>query len=558
MMDKNMNETPERTELDRIPDPALSSESDAAKTKKAKKQRLGDGRRFRYGAAATVLTVVVVIAAILLNLLVDRLEARYPLTLDLTEQQLLTLSEESRAIAKAVKDDVQITVCYNRSYFESPNTGYPEIDNICKQFYAALREYRSLSGGKVSYEFVDLTAEPIKAAKLSQYNVSNGSILFVCGERSALTTLDNLYSFDDNYQYYLYGYASEYQFDSLVEKALATNIQKVTNGALTTVTLLTGHGEDEKVVSAVSDLLKSNGYDVLTLDITTQATFDESSSVAILPAPSTDYADDELKKLRAWTENGGRYDRHLAYIVDYYHFLPTLSEFFSDNYGIEVTSNWVVETAPTRMFGIYTQYAYGDVATTDFTSADDTWVKSPITFQLLTHWDDDREASRYTQSVVTFPQSAELIDLNTYLAFEEAQNADASDASEPDEAVENPLDQKPAASYPITGMAYSVTKKTVDGKLTQSNALVCGSSGYFSLYLTDAAVSNEETFLSVFNGLIGNEDAVQISSKSVAAEKVDFGSDAVKKGVGLGVFTIGLPVVMLIIALVVFLRRKNL
>ena len=533
----------------------------AEKPKKTKKVQLRDGRRFRYGATATVLTVVVVIAAILLNLLVDRLEARYPLTPDLTELQLLSLSDESKTIARNVKGDVKITVCYDQSYFESPNTGYDEVDNICKQFYSALQEYRSLSGGKVTYDFVNLTEDPIKAAELSSYNVGNGDILFVCGDRSAITALDGLYYCDDNYQYHLYGYDVEYQFDSLVEKVLATNIQKVTNASLMPVTMLTGHGEDEKVITAVSDLLKANGYDVLTLDITTMDKFDETTTMAILPAPSTDYTTDELKTLRTWAENGGRYDHQLTYIVDYYHFLPNLSEFFKDNYGIEVTANWVVETSPSRMFSYYTQYIYGDVATTDFTSVDDTWVKSPLSFQLLTHWDEDNSLSKYVQSVVTFPDSTELIDLNTYLDFVEEQEAsDVSDSGlgENLEENSNPFDQKPAASYPVIGMAYSVTKKTVDGKDVQSNALVCGSSGYFSLFLTDAATSNEKTFLSVFNGLLGNEDAVQISNKSVVPEKVDFGSDATKKALGLGVFTVGLPLVMLIIALVVFLRRKNL
>ena len=557
MADKNLNETqtPE-TNLE-VSEPASAvTAAKAKKPKKAKKEKFGDGRKFRYGATATLLTVVVVIAAILLNVLVDRVETRFPLTLDMTEQQLLTLSDESKTIAKGIRDDVKITVCYDRSYFESPNTGYAEIDNICKQFYAALQQYQTLSGGKLTYEFVNLTEEPIKAAELASYEVSNGSILFVCGDRSAITTLDNLYSYDDNYQYYLYGYASEYEFESLVEKVMATNILKVTNGALTAVTLLTGHGEDDRVVSALTSLLQRNGYDVLTLDITTMDEFDESSSMAILPAPSTDYTAGELKSLRDWAENGGRYDHHLTYIVDYYHYLPNLSEFFKDNYGIEVTSNWVVETSTSRLFYYISQYAYGDVATTDFTKTEDTWVKSPLTFQLLTHWDADKSLSRYVQSVVTFPESAQLIDLNVYLDYLAEQ--EASDVSEPEEEGDNPLGQKDADSYPITGMAYSVTKKTVDGKAVESNALVCGSSGYFSLYLSDAAVSNEETFLNVFNGLLGNENAVIISNKSVVPEKVDFGSDAVKKAVGLGVFTIGLPVVMLIIALVVFLRRKNL
>ena len=532
-----------------------------------KKQKLGDGRRLRYGATATVLTVVVVVAAILLNLLIDRIEARYPLTPDLTDLKILSLSEESRQVAKSVKDDVTITVCYDQATFESPNTGNDEIDNVCKQFYAALQEYRSLSGGKISYEFVNLTEDPLKAAELSKYDVGNGSILFVCGDRSAISSIGNLYQYDDNYQYYLYyleyGMADaarsiEYSFESLVEKVLATNILKVTSDSLTTVTILTGHGEDENVIAVLANLLQMNGYDVMTHNITTMDEFDESSTVAILPAPSTDYTEDELKRLRTWVENDGRYDHHLVYIVHYYHFLPNLSEFFSDNFGIEVTSNWVVETSLSRTFDRYGQYTYGDVAATDFTSASEKSIKSPFCFQLLTHWEEDTSAARYTQAVVTFPQSAQILDIGT-LATTSA-STEVSDASEPEGTDTNngSYEQKNADSYPICGMAYSVTKKTVDGELTQSNALVCGSSGYFYLFLNDAAVKNEDAFLSVFNGLVGNEDAIQVSNKSVAPEKVDFGSESTKKTVGLGVFTIGLPVLMLIIALVVFLRRKNL
>ena len=49
-----------------------------------------------------------------------------------------------------------------------------------------------------------------------------------------------------------------------------------------------------------------------------------------------------------------------------------------------------------------------------------------------------------------------------------------------------------------------------------------------------------------------------ISSKSLIAETADFGSSATKSFWGIGVFTIGLPVVLLVVGLVIFLKRRHL
>lgn len=532
----------------------VSAEETVSTENKKERKSLFASRKFRYGSTATIFTIVVIVAAILLNIVVGVLDEKFPLNLDLTNNKILTLSKECTDYAKQIKDDIKITICSDENSFSSPNTGVKEMDGVLQQYYYAIQQYKKLSKGKVTYKFVDLTTDVTASAELTQYNLSTGSILYQCGKRYSVSAITDLCSYDENFntymQYMNYGqkYEGEYSFNSLVEKSLVLNINKITGASLKPVTILTGHDEDQDLISTLTTLFENNGYEVKTTDITTVEKWDESSNFAVIPAPLTDYSSEELKTLRDWTLNDGKYDHQLMYVIDYTKFLPNLAEFFNDNYGIEPTANWVVETSSSRLFNFYVQYTYGDVADTDYTSSSDKWVKSPVTYQLINHWTDNAEESKYNKSVITFPETAQLLDVNAYTEYSKAQ----------EKGEEYDLKQENADSYPITGMAYSVHAQTVDGKTVYSNALVCGSSMYFTGYLNDSATSNEDTFMSVFNGLAGNENNVAIASKSMVTASFDFGSEAAKKGLGLGLFTIGLPLCLLVICFVVFLRRKNL
>ena len=58
-----------------------------------------DHRKLRYGTIATVMSVVVIAAVVLFNVVVGVLDDRFPLTLDMTKDSLFTLSEQSQVIA---------------------------------------------------------------------------------------------------------------------------------------------------------------------------------------------------------------------------------------------------------------------------------------------------------------------------------------------------------------------------------------------------------------------------------------------------------------------------
>ncbi len=498
---------------------------------KPEKSKKAPNRKLRYGTTATALTVIVVAGVILFNVVMSVLADRYPLRLDLTADKIFTLSDESVAVAESVTQDVNIIVYMDEEMFKNPSTSYTEMNNLLTQFYEALRQYNAKSDGHVTYSFANLTLDPGLASKYEDYQVTDGSILFECGERVSVVSIDDMYTYDEYYYYYGSG-----TFESNVEKVLAANVLKVTGSNVTVVTMFTGHGEDSTVLSSIQNLLELNGYTVKTHDITTVADFDEESTIAVIPAPSADYTAEEVARLREWMDNNGARGRDLLFVPDFNVTYTNLGEYISDDYGIEVTRNMVVETDYSNLFAYYPYMTYADVADSDYTSSSDLRVNAPYTLQLKLNGNNGTEAV----SVFTFPESAELWDLTA--AADEDADTETNDPVKADE-------------YPIVGMAYSTLADSGDAE--DSHVLVCGSIGYFS-YLSSTSTSNEETFLNTFNGLTGYTAGVTISSKSLIAETADFGSSATKSFLGIGVFTIGLPAVLLVVGLVVFLKRRHL
>ena len=63
--------------------------------------------------------------------------------------------------------------------------------------------------------------------------------------------------------------------------------------------------------------------------------------------------------------------------------------------------------------------------------------------------------------------------------------------------------------------------------------------------------------MGVFNGMTGSEDNIMVSSKPVNQSTITYESGT-QQWIGLGLFTIALPLAALLIGLIVFLRRRHL
>lgn len=111
---------------------------------------------------ATAVTAVVTVLVVVLNVVVSLLADRFPINIDLTQNKLFSLSDNSVEIAKSINKDVQVIVFGSEDLYKNPNMGsdYYQVEALYKEIYKALQQYTSYSGGKVSVKYEDSQPEP--------------------------------------------------------------------------------------------------------------------------------------------------------------------------------------------------------------------------------------------------------------------------------------------------------------------------------------------------------------------------------------------------------------
>ena len=535
----------EANETEEANDSAESEETDdkdGDNKPKRKAKVKKDRRKLRYGGMSAGLTAAVVAVFVVFNVIAGILYDRFPLSVDLTKENLYTLSDESKDMAKAIKQDVEIVVFGEESMFSSPSVGTEEINTVLKQVHEFGEMYQTISGGKIKIKYVDLTKDPTQEAKYSSYEVEGGDILFICDKRSQKANLQSLFSYDEQTYMYYQQYAD---VKSLVEQVFTTKISMVAGGNAPIATILTGHEEDTSTVSSLKSMFAEQGFITEELNFTGSNTFNKDSTLAIIAAPAKDYSEDEVKRLSSWLKNDSKYGRNVFVLVNYAAECPNLYEFLNVEYGIEVTNNLVVETDNDNIFQSQKFYPYANIGSSDFTKdLDGKRVLLPGVRQILTNKENSTNNSIYNVDIVTLPESARLIDLKEFLA--------QTDASKE-------LTEKKASEYPVIAMAYA-TAWAYDNESSEtvsSNVLVSGSFMMVNdQVMSMATVYNKQTIMGLLNGFTGNTNTVTVASQSLEQEALEF--TTAQENLYWFVFVLFIPVALLVTCLVVFLRRRRL
>lgn len=538
-LEEFLSEDEEPAEGEEGQEETAEAPEDGKKNKKKAKKANKTGKRFnsrrlRYGGMATAVTAAVVALVIVLNVVVDILADRYPLNLDLTQDKLFTLTENSVDIARSIDKEVEVIVFANEEYFKSPPSQLAQYGDLFREFDTAMQQYNSYSGGNVTVQYLDLNANPTLSTTYEKYDPAEFDAVFICGDRyKKVNVLEDMLVQESDY------YTGSYSYTSKVEVTIASQMKNVTNDNPVIVSVFTGHSEMEGAVDALRELYELNGYEFQEVNLASDAEIDENSTVGLIAAPANDFTQAEVEKLQRWMDNDGNLGRNLLVFAHPNGNCPELYNFLEVEYGIEVTGNLIVETDVNRTY-MYNGYnSYADLADSDYTTdiTGEANVLATQTVQLLTHFESDTSLSSYNQDIMTFPESAKLIS--------------AADASSGEEAEPQTADE-----YPLIGMASSSKYTYIDNEKAQNNVVVCGSI-YMVSYASNPNLRNEDILLNAMNVMTGQEDTIDVSTKSLDQETIEF-SDSTALVVGLGVFTIGIPVVILIICLIVFLRRRHL
>ncbi|MBP3435644.1 MAG: GldG family protein [Clostridia bacterium] len=494
-----------------------------------------NNRKLRLGTTATAFTAIVIAAVVIFNIIVGILYDRFPLSFDLTADNTYTMSEQGRAVAKNVEKDIEISVFLNETYFAAPSTTSDELNTVLRQFYLFSKEYNALSGGHITTSYYDLDADPTLATSFSEYDITYGSILFRCGEQHRLISVENLYA--QEYDSYSYGYA----YKSKVEEVLSSTVNSISGGRTVTVTFLTGHGESTDLISKMSSLYQLNGYATETLNFKSASAseIDETTEMLVIAAPTADYSLDEITRLREWLNNDGNLDRNLFVLCNFECKADpetnrhNLYDFLADDYGITVTDKLIVETdsnnympGPSGEFQPLTLMDSSDL--TESTGV----VFMPYTLQLkLKHDSDPATTGVGNVSLVEFSEEAELVDVESL--------------GEGKTKVQKGTDDD------VIGMAYAV-----EASGTVANHIIVSGSYLFPLFSTDyVEYKNEELMLEPVRNTCNLGNAIVISSKNLSTPTLAF-TEANARAIQ--IFFVALPILLILISLIVFFRRRHL
>ena len=265
-------------------------------------------RTGRHGATAGVSLVLVLGILVLVNFLNFRHHKR----LDLTEQQLHTISEQSQKVVKNLEGEVRLI-------------GFFQTKVEARRFQDLVKEYRYASA-QVKYEIVDPQQEP---GKVSQYDIQrDGQIVVTSDSRDAMV-------------------------DDFTEEKITNAIIKVTREEEKIIYFLKGHGERDvddtgpKGLSAAREAIEKQNYQVKTFNLAQENFLPEDASVIVLAGPQVDLFPNEVALARQFLDSGGKF----LWLVD-----PDTDfdmEDFLDAYGVSLGKKMVIDASGVgQLFGL--------------------------------------------------------------------------------------------------------------------------------------------------------------------------------------------------------------
>ena len=520
------------------------------KKPKDKEKKTTEHKKLKHGMMSTILTIVFVAVVVLVNVVATVLFDRYPITIDLTKDKIYSISDESEEYVKKINTDVLITVFAEEEDFKNLTTYTRQADEVMKKY----SKYNS----KIKYRYVDIDSNPDIVKDYTNESVSQYDIIVETNpskdiKRTRKVTLLDLVNFTDEFNETLtnYGmsvetfaqqsgsalsaistltqyYGNDILSGSNADQAFTSALMTVTDPNPITVTFLTGRNEVDKL-SYFQTLLEANGYTVNTIDITSED-IPKDTTVAVVPAPQTDYLPEDVKKLDSFLDNNGKLGKQLLYIASaQQQDTPNLDEFLKD-YGLQVGKGIICESSSSN----YYNQPYLTVAT----DLSDKFMQDVAT-------DDPKLIIQTSRPVKLLFDEKNKIKTEGYVK------------STSDAYLMDPQSQKTLEKGQQNYMAVSSRVTYLDGNdAVYSNVIAAGTEFIFrDDVLPYTQYQNREYVLSLLNGITHKTDGIVIEPKVIDANVYDI--TAAQKSVLKWTFILIVPVVVLVIGLVIWLRRKN-
>lgn len=464
-------------------------------------------KRMKNGSYSVAIIALVITIAVVANLVISTIPTSKT-TFDFSDTQLLTLSDQTKSLLKNLKGDVTIYLVAQKG----------NEDKTIKQL---LDRYKALSP-HIKIEYKDPVLYPNFTSQYDNASLTENSIVVVSGKR--YKTIDNSAIYVSTSDYTTYQQSTS--FDG--EGQLTSAIDYVTSENLPVIYTLSGHKEAAMSTNLENAITKDN-MEVKSLDLITEASVPQNATCLLILAPQSDISSAEKDKILDYLNKGGN-----AYIVSNYSdtAMPYLAQVLYA-YGVQTVKGIVVEGDSNYYANPYSNYLLPTIDSHESTAS----LVSGKMHVLIPN----------AQGITKVDKASDTLTITPLLttsdkAFSKVNVKNASAEKEKDD-INGPFD-----------LAVAVTN-TINDK-TKSNLIYVTSQALFDDSL-DTAVSggNSEFIRNTLGWLCQHESSIAIHAKSMDSEKLVV--TAAQISTVSGFFVIIVPVGIIIIGFVVWLRRRK-
>ncbi len=273
-------------------------------------------KKIIYGTLSAISILVVIVALVFVNLIVEKLNIQ----VDLTPKEMYSISDKTKQALSEVTDDTTIYVL--------SQTG--KEDSTIKQI---LEEYDS-NCSKLSIEYKDPYVYPAFAKDFAENNedIANDSLIVVCGDKHKVISPSSLYQVQADYQ------TGSYQTTGITAESEITNaIKYVSMDKTPVIYYVSGHNELNMSETLKSEYEKMN-FQIKTLNIAKNDGVPEDCDILFMTTPAVDYTDDEAQKVIDYLANDGRAE----VFVDWGQEIPNFNKILSA-YGVQPQNSIICE-----------------------------------------------------------------------------------------------------------------------------------------------------------------------------------------------------------------------
>ena len=468
-------------------------------------------KKLKSGSYSVVLSVAAIIAVILINMIVGKLPTTYT-KLDVSDQQLFTVGEQTKELVSGLTQDVEIYMMAQEGAHDAT------LEELLER-YDALSDH-------ITVEMKDPILYPDFISQYTDENLSDNSVIVVSGDHVKAIDYYDLYTFETDYYSYT---TTATEFDG--EGQITSAIAYVTSQDIPVLYAIEGHQEMAMSDSLTSSIEKEN-IEVQSLNLLTSESVPEDAEVVFLYAPLVDLSAEETEKLLTYLQGGGRMLVITAYTEEE---TPNLDGLLAE-YGLEEVDGIVVEGNSNYHIPNYPHYLLPQVKSTEMTAnLTGRYVLAPLA-QGLKEAEEVRDTLTITELLSTSTTAFSKVDV----------------ASSTMEKAEDDIDGPFMIGAAVTEIVTTESEESAETRLAVFSA------EYLLDEQMDAMVSggNTQLVMDSISWMSGHEVTVSIAAKSLETSYLTVSaSSAIFWGM---LVTLALPLFLLIGGgIICYGRRKK-